>query len=237
MTWLANAVETGLVETKGPSPRLRAVRGWLFAIAGLVFAMVIVGGATRLTGSGLSITEWQPILGVVPPVSEAAWQEAFEKYRHIPEVQPDQSRHDPPRLQSHLLVSGRAGFWDGSSGWCFSPPSRFSFCAAAFSAEVNTGDRSAFRSRRSAGCAWLVHGKERARRPRGCEPIQARRSSCACRRHCRLCLLACSFHRALNQNREKAPRFEGLPSGQARGQAFSPVLSICRSSQGRLWPV
>ncbi len=85
MTWLANAVETGLVETKSPSPRLRAVRIWLFAIAGLVFAMVIVGGATRLTGSGLSITEWQPILGVVPPTSEAAWQEAFEKYRHIPE--------------------------------------------------------------------------------------------------------------------------------------------------------
>jgi cytochrome c oxidase assembly protein subunit 15 len=47
--------------------------------------MVVVGGATRLTGSGLSITEWQPILGVVPPVSEAAWQDAFEKYRHIPE--------------------------------------------------------------------------------------------------------------------------------------------------------
>ena len=85
MTSLANADESGLAETKSPGPRLRTVRIWLFAIAGLVFAMVVVGGATRLTGSGLSITEWQPILGVVPSMSEAAWQDAFEKYRHIPE--------------------------------------------------------------------------------------------------------------------------------------------------------
>ena len=85
MTWPANAIETRLAEANSLSPRLGAVRIWLFAIAGLVFAMVVVGGATRLTGSGLSITEWQPILGVVPPISEAAWQDAFEKYRHIPE--------------------------------------------------------------------------------------------------------------------------------------------------------
>ena len=61
------------------------VRAWLFAVAALVFALVSVGGATRLTGSGLSITEWQPIMGVVPPLSEAAWREAFEKYRQIPQ--------------------------------------------------------------------------------------------------------------------------------------------------------
>ncbi len=85
MTLLANAADAGLTETKSPSPRLRAVRIWLFGIAALVFAMVVVGGATRLTGSGLSITEWQPILGIVPPMSDAAWQDAFEKYRHIPE--------------------------------------------------------------------------------------------------------------------------------------------------------
>jgi len=66
---------------------LAAVRIWLFAIAALIFAMVIVGGATRLTGSGLSITEWQPILGAIPPQSDAAWQAAFEKYKQIPEYQ------------------------------------------------------------------------------------------------------------------------------------------------------
>lgn len=64
---------------------LRPVRIWLYLIAALVFAMVIVGGATRLTDSGLSITEWQPILGAIPPLSDADWQVAFEKYRQIPE--------------------------------------------------------------------------------------------------------------------------------------------------------
>jgi cytochrome c oxidase assembly protein subunit 15 len=63
------------------------VRAWLFAVAALIFLMVIVGGATRLTDSGLSITEWQPLLGAIPPFTEAHWLEAFEKYRQIPEYQ------------------------------------------------------------------------------------------------------------------------------------------------------
>ena len=51
----------------------------------LVFAMVVVGGVTRLTHSGLSITEWQPIVGALPPLSEADWERAFAKYRETPE--------------------------------------------------------------------------------------------------------------------------------------------------------
>jgi cytochrome c oxidase assembly protein subunit 15 len=65
--------------------RVGAVRAWLLMVAALIFAMVSLGGATRLTGSGLSITEWQPIMGVVPPLSDTAWQEAFEKYKQIPQ--------------------------------------------------------------------------------------------------------------------------------------------------------
>ena len=65
----------------------RAVVLWLWAIAGLVLAMITVGGATRLTDSGLSITEWQPILGTIPPLTEAQWQQALEKYRQIPQYQ------------------------------------------------------------------------------------------------------------------------------------------------------
>lgn len=66
---------------------LPLVRAWLYFTAVLVFCMVIVGGATRLTDSGLSITEWQPILGVIPPLTEQQWLEALEKYRQIPEYQ------------------------------------------------------------------------------------------------------------------------------------------------------
>jgi cytochrome c oxidase assembly protein subunit 15 len=65
--------------------RSTTVAAWLFATACLVFAMVVVGGATRLTGSGLSITEWRPITGALPPLSESAWQAEFDRYRHIPQ--------------------------------------------------------------------------------------------------------------------------------------------------------
>ena len=61
------------------------VRLWLFGVALLVFAMIVVGGATRLTDSGLSITEWQPLLGAIPPFTDAHWHDAFEKYKTIPE--------------------------------------------------------------------------------------------------------------------------------------------------------
>ena len=66
-------------------PHNRAIRLWLYAVAALVLAMVLVGGATRLTESGLSITEWKPVMGVLPPLSPDAWQAAFEKYQAIPQ--------------------------------------------------------------------------------------------------------------------------------------------------------
>ena len=64
-----------------------AVRGWLLALAVLVFLVLSVGGATRLTGSGLSITEWRPIVGILPPLTEADWRQAFAEYQHIPQYQ------------------------------------------------------------------------------------------------------------------------------------------------------
>lgn len=70
-----------------PDPRQRAVRLWLIGVAALIFLMVLVGGATRLTESGLSIVEWQPVTGTLPPLSEAAWQVEFKKYQAIPQYQ------------------------------------------------------------------------------------------------------------------------------------------------------
>ncbi|MFN3621240.1 COX15/CtaA family protein, partial [Sphingorhabdus sp.] len=69
----------------GNPDRNRAVAVWLFATATIVFLMVVVGGITRLTGSGLSITEWQPIMGAIPPRNDAQWAEAFDKYKQIPQ--------------------------------------------------------------------------------------------------------------------------------------------------------
>ncbi len=70
-----------------PRDALVGVRLWLWCVAVLVLAMILVGGATRLTGSGLSITEWRPLLGAIPPLSETAWLAEFEKYRAIPQYQ------------------------------------------------------------------------------------------------------------------------------------------------------
>ncbi|MBR0720772.1 COX15/CtaA family protein [Bradyrhizobium manausense] len=63
----------------------RAVRWWLISVAALIALMVLVGGATRLTESGLSIVEWKPVTGSVPPLSEAQWTDAFEAYKKIPQ--------------------------------------------------------------------------------------------------------------------------------------------------------
>jgi cytochrome c oxidase assembly protein subunit 15 len=64
---------------------LRAVRLWLLAAAAMIFLTLVIGGATRLTESGLSIVEWQPVSGVLPPMSEDAWQNEFQKYQAIPQ--------------------------------------------------------------------------------------------------------------------------------------------------------
>jgi heme a synthase len=80
-----------------------AIASWLLACCALVFAMVVVGGMTRLTHSGLSIVEWQPIVGTLPPMGEAQWEETFAKYRQTPEF----------RLRNHdMTLEGFKGiFW------------------------------------------------------------------------------------------------------------------------------
>jgi heme a synthase len=81
----------------------RAVAAWLLACCALVFAMVVVGGVTRLTHSGLSIVEWQPIVGALPPLNEAGWQETFGKYQQTPEYR---------LVNPHMTLDGFKGiFW------------------------------------------------------------------------------------------------------------------------------
>ena len=65
----------------------RAVAWWLFACCAMVFLTMVIGGVTRLTHSGLSIVEWQPLIGALPPLSEVHWQELFAKYQQTPEFQ------------------------------------------------------------------------------------------------------------------------------------------------------
>ena len=95
-----------LADAPGPVSRprgSRAVAAWLLACCVLVFAMVVVGGATRLTHSGLSIVEWQPLVGTLPPLDDAQWAETFGKYQRTPEF----------KLRNHdMNVEGfKAIFW------------------------------------------------------------------------------------------------------------------------------
>ncbi|WP_411958123.1 heme A synthase [Paracoccus homiensis] len=82
---------TGIIDA-APKGARRAIRLWLIVLFAMVAAMIALGGATRLTGSGLSITEWAPVTGALPPMDQATWQRGFEAYQQIPqftEVNPD----------------------------------------------------------------------------------------------------------------------------------------------------
>ncbi len=79
---------TALSEARTPAPRSsRAIAIWLLACCAMIFVMVVLGGVTRLTHSGLSMVEWRPLLSWLPPLSDAAWEQAFSKYRAFPEYQ------------------------------------------------------------------------------------------------------------------------------------------------------
>jgi cytochrome c oxidase assembly protein subunit 15 len=67
--------------------RNRTVAYWLLLCCGLVFVMVVLGGVTRLTGSGLSMVDWRPLMGILPPIGDAEWQRVFEMYQQSPEFQ------------------------------------------------------------------------------------------------------------------------------------------------------
>ncbi len=80
-----DAAAPSAVRGGGDSQRSRLAAIWLVAVAALVLALVVVGGATRVTGSGLSITQWKPVSGVIPPLSHAAWEHVFQLYRATPQ--------------------------------------------------------------------------------------------------------------------------------------------------------
>ncbi|MEO9296554.1 COX15/CtaA family protein [Devosia alba] len=88
MTTVHNAARS---QINYASDRLRPVRIWLYAMAGLVLLMVVVGGITRLTGSGLSITSWKPISGTIPPLNDLQWQAEFDAYKQIPQYEVNNS--------------------------------------------------------------------------------------------------------------------------------------------------
>ncbi|NIA26496.1 MAG: heme A synthase [Desulfobulbaceae bacterium] len=92
-----------MIDTVHSEPQNRQVATWLFICCGLVFAMVVLGGVTRLTGSGLSMVDWKPIMGWLPPLTDAEWQRTFDLYKLSPEFL---------KINSHMDVNAFKGiFW------------------------------------------------------------------------------------------------------------------------------
>ena len=114
-----------------PARHRRAVQLWLFAVAALMVVTLVVGGATRLTESGLSIVEWKPVTGVLPPMSQEAWQAEFDKYKEIPQYRELNRGMSIGGVQDHLLV-GVVASDAGAPGRRGVPRCRFCFfCGAA----------------------------------------------------------------------------------------------------------
>jgi cytochrome c oxidase assembly protein subunit 15 len=90
------------LETANPT-----IKRWMLIFAGLVGFMVVFGGYVRLTRSGLSIVEWNPISGVIPPLTQQAWEEEFAKYQQTPEFQ---KVNYNMTLESTASSSGSSGF-------------------------------------------------------------------------------------------------------------------------------
>ncbi|MDC0737163.1 COX15/CtaA family protein [Cognatishimia sp. SS12] len=80
------SVKTGAIDSR-PKGARRGIRAWLMVLFALVVVMIAIGGLTRLTDSGLSITEWKPVTGALPPMDAASWEAEFERYQQIPEYQ------------------------------------------------------------------------------------------------------------------------------------------------------
>lgn len=101
---MASRAQSGAPQSR-PAPRPIALSRWLIAVAALVFLMVIVGGITRLTESGLSMTRWEPVSGAIPPLNDRQWQAEFDSYRATPEYR---------KVNSGMTLSQFKGifFWE-----------------------------------------------------------------------------------------------------------------------------
>ena len=147
------------------------MRIWLFFVAALVFCMIVVGGAVRLTDSGLSITEWQPLLGAIPPLNDADWLAAFEKYKAIPEYAIVNAGMSLDAFKAIYWWEWAHRFLGRFIGVAFALP----FVAFWFMGKLRGGFAAEvprrLRAGRPAGRYRLVHGQVRPCRPYRRQPV------------------------------------------------------------------
>ena len=136
----------------------RLVRGWLISIAALIAIMVLVGGATRLTESGLSIVEWKPVTGALPPLNQEQWTQAFDAYKTIPQYR---QLNDGMSLDEFKTIF----WWEWSHrllgrviGMAYLLPFLWFLWRGVLGAELQAAVVADLRPRRAAGRGRLVDG-------------------------------------------------------------------------------
>ena len=110
--------------TTAPSPHTRSIAWWLIVVAAMVFAMVVLGGATRLTESGLSMVQWKP-LTVLPPIGAEQWQTEFEHYQQSPQFQKENSWMQVGDFQKIYWLEYLHRLWGRIIGFAFAVPFLF----------------------------------------------------------------------------------------------------------------
>ena len=201
------------------SQRPRAVIAWLLACCALVFAMVVVGGVTRLTHSGPSITEWQPIVGTLPPLGDAQWQDAFAKYQLTPEyreVNHDMTLEGFKRIfwweYAHRLLGRAIGVGIPRA------VSHISLRVGAFPPGYAKPLAAIFVLGGAAGRDRLVHGAERTRRRSAGIAVPAERASRHRIPHFRGDAMVCAVDRC-SRERAAASRTTRVPTQPLRVRA------------------
>ena len=209
--------------------RDRAIAWWLIVCAAMIFLMVVIGGITRLTESGLSITEWQPIEGVLPPLSLAQWQDAFARYQAIPQFH---------AIHAGMTLAQFKGiyFWEYLHrllgrliGIVFLLPFLYFLIRRRVGRSLWPKLALSVRARRAARRARLVHGGKRPRASHRGQPVPPRRASLRGHRDLRRdpvgrVRFAVAARRGGPARRGRAPRAEpGAASG--RGDARSRARS------------
>lgn len=109
-------------DDRGSRASARPIALWLLTVAGMVWVMVALGGATRLTGSGLSIMEWAPLMGTLPPLSQAEWQRLYDLYRSIPQYQLQNAGFGMEGFQQIFWLEWAHRFWGRVIGLAYLLP-------------------------------------------------------------------------------------------------------------------
>ena len=154
----------------------RAVAIWLLICCGLVFAMVVLGGFTRLTGSGLSMVDWRPMMGWLPPFSDAEWQRVFDMYRQSPEFLHVNSHMDVTAFKEIFWLEFLHRLLGRTIGIVFLLPFIF-FLAAGYIKRVEWAKYLLmFVLGGMQGVLGLVHGQKRASRRTACQSVPTHRA-------------------------------------------------------------